>query len=50
VVEGVLGFTEQRPALAVVGGTREFRNARGQMFVLPGPTPEETRLVFALLL
>jgi hypothetical protein len=50
VVEGVLGFTEQRPALAVVGGTREFRNARGQMFVLPGPTPEETKLVFALLL
>jgi hypothetical protein len=50
VVEGVLGSTEQRPALAVVGGTREFRNARGQMFVLPGPAPEETRLVFALLL
>jgi hypothetical protein len=40
----------QRPGLAVVGGTREFRNAHGQMFVLPGPTPEETRLVFALLL
>jgi hypothetical protein len=50
VVEGVLSFTEQRPALAVVGGTHEFRNARGQMFVLPGPTPEETKLVFALLL
>jgi hypothetical protein len=50
VVEGIFNFTEQRPALAVVGGTREFRNARGQMFVLPGPTPEETRLVFALLL
>ena len=50
VVEGVFGFTEQRPALAVVGGTREFRNARGQMFVLPGPTEEETKLVFALLL
>jgi hypothetical protein len=50
VVEGLFGFTEQRPALAVVGGTREFRNARGQMFVLPGPTPEETKLVFALLL
>jgi hypothetical protein len=50
VVEGIVNFTEQRPALAVVGGTREFRNARGQMFVLPGPTPEETKLVFALLL
>jgi opacity protein-like surface antigen len=50
VVEGLFGFTEQRPALAVVGGTREFRNARGQMFVLPGPTPGETKLVFALLL
>lgn len=50
VVEGIFDFTQQRPALAVVGGTREFRNARGQMFVLPGPTPEETRLVFALLL
>lgn len=50
VVEGLFGFTEERPALAVVGGTREFRNARGQMFVLPGPTPEETKLVFALLL
>jgi hypothetical protein len=50
VVEGRLGFTEERPALAVVGGTREFRNARGQMFVLPGPTPEQTRLVFALVL
>jgi hypothetical protein len=34
----------------VVGGTREFRNARGQMFQLPGPTPEQTKLVFALLL
>jgi hypothetical protein len=50
VVEGLFGFTEQRPALAVVGGTREFRNARGQMFVLPGPTPDTTKLVFALLL
>jgi hypothetical protein len=50
VVEGIVNFTEQRPALAVVGGTGEFRNARGQMFVLPGPTPEETKLVFALLL
>jgi hypothetical protein len=50
VVEGIFSFTEQRPAFAVVGGTREFRNARGQMFVLPGPTPEETKLVFALLL
>jgi hypothetical protein len=50
VVEGILGFTEQRPALAIVGGTREFRNARGQMFVLPGPTPDTTKLVFALLL
>lgn len=50
VVEGAFSFTEQRPALAVVGGTGEFRNARGQMFVLPGPTPEETKLVFALRL
>ena len=50
VVEGILSFTEQRPALAVVGGTREFRNARGQLFVLPGPTPDTTKLVFALLL
>jgi hypothetical protein len=50
VVEGIFSFTEQRPTLAVVGGTRQFRNARGQMFVLPGPTPEETKVVFALLL
>jgi|GEM_PF-2186156 hypothetical protein len=50
VVEGGFSFTEQRPALAVVGGTGEFHNARGQMFVLPGPTPEETKLVFALRL
>lgn len=50
VVEGVFNFTEQRPTLAVVGGTRQFRNARGQMFILPGPTPEETKVVFALLL
>jgi hypothetical protein len=50
VVEGVFAFTRPRPVLAVVGGTGEFRNARGQVFILPGPTPEETRLVFALLL
>jgi hypothetical protein len=50
VVEGVFAFADQRPDLAVVGGTQEFRNARGQMFVLPGPTAEETKLVFALLL
>ena len=50
VAEGVFGFAEQRPALAVVGGTGQFRNARGQVFILPGPTEEETRLVFALLL
>jgi hypothetical protein len=50
VVEGVFNFAQQRPTLAVVGGTREFRNARGQMFILPGPTPEETKVVFALLL
>jgi hypothetical protein len=50
VVEGVFNFTQQRPTLAVVGGTRQFRNARGQMFILPGPTPEETKVVFALLL
>jgi allene oxide cyclase len=49
VVEGVIG-AEQRPVLAVVGGTGRFRNARGQVFILPGPTQEETRLVFALLL
>jgi hypothetical protein len=49
VVEGILGSTEQRPALAIVGGTREFRNARGQLFGLPGPTPDTTKLVFALL-
>ena len=49
VVEGVFG-AEQRPALAVVGGTGQFRNVRGQVFILPGPTEEETRLVFALLL
>jgi hypothetical protein len=50
VVEGVFAFTRPRPVLAVVGGTGEFRNARGQVFILPGPTEEETRLVFALLL
>jgi hypothetical protein len=48
VVEGVIG-AEQRPVLAVVGGTGRFRNARGQVFILPGATEEETRLVFALL-
>jgi hypothetical protein len=50
VAEGVFGFTDQRPDLAVVGGTQGFRNARGQLFVLPGPTEEATKLVFALLL
>ena len=50
VAEGVFAFTRPRPVLAVVGGTGEFRNARGQLFILPGPTEEETRLVFALLL
>lgn len=49
VAEGVIGV-EQRPVLAVVGGTGRFRNARGQVFILPGPTEEETRLVFALRL
>jgi len=49
VAEGVIG-AEQRPVLAVVGGTGRFRNARGQVFILPGATEEETRLVFALLL
>jgi allene oxide cyclase len=49
VVEGVIG-AEQRPVLAVVGGTGRFRNARGQVFILPGQTEEETRLVFALRL
>jgi hypothetical protein len=50
VAEGVFAFTRPRPVLAVVGGTGQFRNARGQVFILPGPTEEETRLVFALLL
>ena len=49
VAEGVIG-AEQRPVLAVVGGTGRFRNARGQVFILPGATEDETRLVFALLL
>lgn len=49
VAEGVIG-AEQRPVLAVVGGTGRFRNARGQVFILPGATEEETRLVFALVL
>ena len=45
VVEGVIG-AEQRPVLAVVGGTGRFRNARAQVFILPGATEEETWLVW----
>ena len=47
VTEGVFRDSEQRSVVAVVGGTGEFRNARGQMFILRGPT---TKLVLALLL
>jgi hypothetical protein len=50
LVEGVIDLANPRGEFAVVGGTREFRNARGQVFQLPGPTPEQTKLVFALLL
>jgi hypothetical protein len=50
LVEGVIDLADPRGEFAVVGGTREFRNARGQVFQLPGPTPEQTKLVFALLL
>jgi hypothetical protein len=48
--EGIAGLTDPLPNLAVVGGTGEFRNARGQVFSVPPPTPDETKLVFALLL
>jgi hypothetical protein len=48
--EGIAGLTDPQPNLAVVGGTGEFRNARGQVFSVPPPTPDETKLVFALLL
>jgi hypothetical protein len=50
LVEGVIDLANPRGEFAVVGGTREFRNARGQVFQLPGSTPEQTKLVFALLL
>jgi hypothetical protein len=48
--EGIASLTDPQPNLAVVGGTGEFRNARGQVFRVPPPTPDETKLVFALLL
>ena len=50
LVEGVIDLADPQGEFAVVGGTREFRNARGQLFQLPGPTPEQSKLVFALLL
>jgi len=49
--EGIADLNDPQPNLAVVGGTGEFRNARGQVFRLPPPTPEDDlKLVFALLL
>ena len=49
--EGIASLNDPQPVLAVVGGTGEFRNARGQVFRLPPPTPEDDlKLVFALLL
>jgi hypothetical protein len=48
VAEGILGVTDPRPDFAVVGGTGEFRNARGQVFA--PQAPDEIKLVFALLL
>jgi hypothetical protein len=48
LLEGIAGLTDPQE-IAVVGGTGDFRNARGQVSALH-PTPDETKLVFALLL
>ena len=50
LVEGLVVDPDELLVFAVVGGTGEFRNARGQVFDLPGPGPTEATLVFALLL
>jgi hypothetical protein len=39
IAEGVFRDGEQRSVVAVVGGTGQFRNARGQMFILRGRPP-----------
>jgi hypothetical protein len=49
--EGIADLNDPQPILAVVGGTGEFRHARGQVFRLPPPTPQDnSKLVFALQL